>query len=503
MIKVFSSAQIREIDKYTIDNEPIKSIDLMDRAAMTVCDLITNKFNIKNRFCIVAGPGNNGGDGLVIARLLLTARYKVDVFSLNFTKSLSADCETNLNRLTKAFPKSVHEINTASELQIIENSIIVDAIFGSGLSRKTEGKFAQVIKKINNSGNFVLSIDIPSGLFGEDNTSNNGTIVEADMTYTIQIPPLSSMFAENARYFGKMEIVPIGLSQHAIDKTKTDFYITENSDIKKILKLRKRFDHKGNYGHALLIAGKYGTAGAAVLASKACLRSGVGLLTVHVPGKIADIIQISVPEAMLEVDYHEELFTEQTKCEKYSAIGIGPGIGTDGETVKGLKYLLKNSDLPLVIDADGLNILSCINNFKSLLKPGTIITPHPKEFERLFGSFKNTYHKIKFMQEFSFETGVIVVLKGGYTIISLPDKRLFFNTGGNPGMATGGSGDVLTGIIASFLAQSYSPEEAALASVFVHSKAGDIASAKFGQISLIASDIVDCLPEAFKLYINF
>ncbi len=499
MVKIFTSSQVRDIDKYTIDNEPVESIELMERAAQELFLSIYSNIGFKdNKFVIIAGCGNNGGDGLAIARLMYQQSIDFEAYFCAFSENISKDCSTNLQRLKEKCSDKIKIISRADQLVISKNTLIIDCLFGSGLTRPVNGQFAAIIEKINKSENTVIAIDIPSGLFGEDNTNNDGTIINADYTFTIQFPPLSSLFAENDKYYGKLVVVPIGLSQIAIDETETEFFITEANDIISVIKKRNRFDHKGVFGHALIIAGQFSRAGAAVLASKACLRSGVGLLTVHVPQKISDIMQISVPEAMLEVDSCDTVFSDIKNFEKYSAIGIGPGLGTDTKTVSAFLNLIKNTNLPLVIDADGLNILSEVKNIKKILKPGTILTPHPKEFERLFGKFGNSYLRVKFMQQFSAETGVIIILKGGYTTISLPDKRVFFNIGGNPGMATGGSGDVLTGIIASFLAQSYTPAAAALSGVFIHSKAGDLAAEKYGLISMIASDLVDCLPDAFK-----
>ncbi|HOZ30900.1 MAG TPA: NAD(P)H-hydrate dehydratase [Bacteroidales bacterium] len=499
MTKIFTSSQVRAIDKYSIDNEPVESIDLMERAAKELFLSIYDNIGFEDRkFVIVAGCGNNGGDGLAIARLLYQQAVDVEAYFCDFSENISNNCKVNLERLKNLCPKNIKILTKPNDLIIPENVIILDCLFGSGLSKPVGGKFAEIIHKINKSENTVIAIDIPSGLFGEDNSYNDGEIIEADYTFTIQFPPISSMFGENDKYYGKMFIVPIGLSHIAIENTETDYFIPDIDYIRQTVKKRKRFDHKGNFGHALLIAGKYCSAGAAVLASKSCIRSGVGLLTVHVPKNLVDILQISVPEAMIEKDQDDNIFTGTNLQSKCTAVGLGPGIGTDKETIIGLKKLLKNTDLPIVIDADGLNILSRIKNFMTLLKSGTILTPHPKEFERLFGKFDNSFQKMKFMQDFSFKTGVIIVLKGGISIISLPDKRIFFNTGGNPGMATGGSGDVLTGIITSFLAQSYKPEDAALVSVYVHSKSGDCAAEKYRQISMIASDIIECLPEVFK-----
>jgi NAD(P)H-hydrate epimerase len=293
--------------------------------------------------------------------------------------------------------------------------------------------------------------------------------------------------------------VPIGWSKEAIEQTKSEYFISDISYAKSKLKKRNRFDHKGTFGHAFIVSGSYGKGGAAVLCSKACIKSGAGLVTTHIPVKLADVLQISIPEVMLEIDKNENCFTSinNSVANNYSSVGIGPGLGTNTETKKAVTSFLKNNNLPIVIDADALNILAITENFKDLLKFGTILTPHPKEFERLFGKFKNTFEKIKFMQKFSKGTGIIIVLKGGITTISLPDGKIFFNTGGNPGMATAGSGDVLTGIITSFLAQGYSPDISAIMGVFIHSFAGDTAKNECGENALTASDIINNLHKAF------
>lgn len=496
-MKLFKSSQIQEIDKYTIENEPIASFDLMERAAKAVFEEIVKVFSKEFNFCVIAGPGNNGGDGLVIARLLLIAGYSVKVFYLRFTKSISEDCNLNLNRLKESFPNSVAEINLVKDLKIDDNTVLIDAIFGSGLTRRIDGDFAIVIDKINNSGNIVLSVDIPSGLFGEDNSKNDGAIVKSDFTYALEFPSISMMFAENFKYFGDVKIVPIGLSREAIDNTVSDFYLIQNDYVVKNWKLRNRFDHKGIFGHLLILAGSFGKAGAATLAAKAAIKSGAGLVTAHLPGKLIDIMQISVPEVMVSIDACDEYISTIENYDNYSAIGLGPGLGTNAETARMLSKLIEKCELPIIIDADGLNLIAKNKRLLKKLKSGTILTPHPKEFERLFGKFENTWQKIEFMRKFSSENSVIIVLKGGITTISLPDGRVFFNNVGNPGMATAGSGDVLTGIIASLLAQNYSSENAAIIGVYLHARAGDVAKNKNGEMSLTASDIINCLSDNF------
>ncbi|MDD4216809.1 MAG: NAD(P)H-hydrate dehydratase [Bacteroidales bacterium] len=496
-MKIFKSSQVREIDKHTIKNEPITSINLMERAAKTVFERITSLGHGFPKFCVVVGPGNNGGDGLVIARLLLENNYDVDVFVCRFTKSMSQDCSENLKRLKKLNKDIVHQISESTEMIMSDDAIIIDAIFGSGLTRETSGEFAKVINKINNSGNTVLAVDMPSGLFGEDNTNNNGAIVQANITYALQFPSIAMMFAENHKFFGDVVTVPIGLSLDAIKSTQSNYYITDKEFVSANFKKRTRFDHKGNFGHLLLIAGSYGKAGAAVLTAKAALKSGAGLITAHLPAKLVDIMQISVPEVMISIDNNEKYCSNIENIFKYNAVGIGPGLDTKIVSKDLLVSLLKVCKSPVVIDADALNVLSGMKFFLKLIKPETILTPHPKEFERLFGKFDNSWQKIEFMQKTSVEKSIVIILKGGITAISLPNGRVFFNTDGNPGMATGGSGDVLTGVIASFLAQGYSSEMAAILGVYFHSKAGDFAKQKVGEMALSASDIINNLSQVF------
>ncbi len=497
-MKLFKSQQIRQIDKYTIENEPISSINLMERAATAIFNDIVNEFDKSYEFCVIAGPGNNGGDGLVNARLLLDAGYNVSAYLCKFTDSISPDCKTNYDRLINIYPESVNEICKSADLEISENTIIIDAIFGSGLARVVGGEFKKVIDKINNSNNVILSIDIPSGLFGEDNSKNNGAIVKANKTFALEFPSISMMFAENSHFSGNVIIVPIGLSVDAINNTYSDFYVIDSEIIHENFNVRGRFEHKGNFGHLLLIAGSYGKAGAAVLAAKAAVKSGSGLVTAHLPAKLVDIMQISIPEVMISIDRHTEYCSGVENLFKYDTIGIGPGLDTKNVSKQLLLNLLKMVKIPIILDADALNILSNILNFVDLLPSGTIITPHPKEFERLFGKFENTWQKIEFMKKISVEKSIIIVLKGGITCITIPDGRVFFNTAGNPGMATGGSGDVLTGVIASLLAQGYNPEVAAVLGVNFHARAGDLAKQKHGEMALIASDIIDSLGYAFN-----
>ncbi len=382
---------------------------------------------------------------------------------------------------------------------ISTDDVIIDAIFGSGLTRPAEGLAAGIIKEINRTEALKISIDMPSGLFGEDNSMNNPeAIVRADYTLCFQFPRLSFMFAENFRYTGEWFTLPIGLHNNAIRDTRSPFILLGNSDVLPLLKKRKRFDHKGSFGHGLLVAGSSGKIGACILGAGAALRSGIGLLTCHIPFCGALVMPGAIPEAMIRPDRSTEYVSDIGNTDHFSAVGAGPGLGTGAETQNAIQQLLKNCRRPVVLDADALNILSMHKDWLSLLQPDTILTPHPKEFERLAGSTDNGFARLDRQLAFSREHNCIVILKGAFTSITTSDGTVFFNSTGNPGMATAGSGDVLTGILLSLLAQGLTPVNAAVAGVYLHGLAGDIAAAESSFESLIASDIINCLGKAFN-----
>ncbi len=500
-MKLFTTSQIREIDEYTIKHEPVASIDLMERAATVCVSWLSEKFDSNTQLFIFAGPGNNGGDGWAIARLLAGKGYlHIRFFLLNISSSLSHDAAINRERLIQQNIVQIGLINSPDDFPVInEEAVVIDALFGSGLSRPLAGIAAALVKHINKAHCQVISVDIPSGLMGEDNTENDhDTIIRADHTLSFQFPKIAFFFAENENYTGRWHILDIGLHNEAIENIKTPYFYLEEKDIRNFIRPRKKFSHKGTFGHALLIAGSYGMMGAAVLAAKACLRTGAGLVSAHIPARGYEIIQTSIPEAIVSIDPSEICFSQVPDLIPYNAIGIGPGIGTHSPTLKALKELLTSCTRPAVIDADALNLISVNKDLIKLIPKNSILTPHPKEFERLAGKSISGYDRLKKQTEFSEKHQLIVVVKGAHTTISLPDGRCYFNSTGNPGMATGGSGDVLTGIITSLLAQGYAPTEAAMAGVFLHGLAGDIAAFKYGHEALIASDIIACIGEAFQ-----
>lgn len=502
MTKLFTSAQIRKIDAFTIENEPVCSIDLMERAASSISIWITGRFPKTTSFILFAGPGNNGGDTYALARLLyLNGFRKLSVFSVQVSSQISPDSAVNRKRLIEQTEIPVKEILSEKNFPILdEDDIILDGLFGSGLSRPLEGLPAKLVQFLNNSPSDIIAIDIPSGLFGEDNKNNiSENIVKAQYTLTFQFPKLSFFFPENDDYVGEWHILEIGLHKDFISHEPTPYNYISPDDMRNRLLGRKKFSHKGNYGHALLIAGSYGMMGAAILSARAAVRAGTGLLTTHIPRIGVDVIQQSIPESLVSIDSSETQFSHYPQLNNYTAIGIGPGIGKDPRTKEGLMELLQEVYMPLVIDADGLNLLSTIHEWKEKLPEQTILTPHPKEFERLFGVFNDSYARLQAQINFSKKQKCIVVLKGAHTCITSPDGNVWFNMTGNPGMAKGGSGDVLTGLILGLLAQKYSATDAAMLAVYLHGVAGDISAQQSGQHAMTPSDIIDNIGKAFNV----
>ena len=498
-MKLFTVEQIRQGDAYTIANEPVSSSGLMERAAGKAATWISNHYPAPTRFKIFAGTGNNGGDGLVIARLLAGQEYNVEVFIARLGSHESDDFTNNLHNLNSIKTIPVHELSEQGELpQIDSETIIIDSLFGSGLTKPLQGFAAGLVQHLNNSISEIISIDMPSGLFGEDNSNNERDhIIKATFTLTFQFPKLAFFFSENEKYTGKWYVLPVDIHPEYIESTPSKYYYLSEEDILPLLKPRRKFAHKKNFGHALIVAGSYGKMGAAVLSSRACLKTGVGLLTAHVPSFGYEIIQSTVPEAMASIDIYNKVITNIPLNENFNAIGIGPGIGKSQKTQEALKDLFHNTRVPLVIDADAINIVADNKEWINKIVSDCIFTPHPKEFERLSGVSKDSYTRLQLQVDFAVKYNLILVVKGAYTSITTPDGTCFFNSTGNPGMATGGSGDVLTGMILSLVAQGYSAVESALLGVYLHGLAGDIASAELGEESVTAGDIVDYISNAY------
>jgi ADP-dependent NAD(P)H-hydrate dehydratase / NAD(P)H-hydrate epimerase len=500
-MKIFRSNQIRGIDNYTIEHEPVSSLDLMERASSKLFEWFSRNLERSRRILIFIGPGNNGADGLVLARLLIRNDYKPELYYIHFTEKTTEEWKINFGRVSGYKELKFIDLIRTDQFPIVSSDdIIVDAIFGSGLKRPLDELPALIVNKINSTDCIVVSVDMPSGLLGEDNSGNTDkNIIKADYTLSFQVPKLSFLFPENYTYTGKWEILPIGLHPVALRETSTPFYFLEKKEISPLLLKRSKFAHKGNFGHGLLVAGSNGKMGAAILSAKAALRTGIGLITCHIPYSGNNIVQTALPEAMVQNDKSELIITEIINYEVFNAVAIGPGIGTGQATQEAFKRFLSQYHGPVVIDADAINILAINKEWIKYLKENTILTPHIKEFERLTGPSANSFERLKLQIEFSVRHKCIVVLKGAHTSISMTDGRVFFNSTGNPGMATAGSGDVLTGILISLIAQGYSTENASLIGVYLHGLSGDIASGKSCCESVIASDIVDNIGMAFNV----
>ena len=498
-LKLFTSEQIRRWDAATISDLNLNSADLMETAAAACVEwLLAHKQAVKC-FHIFCGPGNNGGDGLAIARLLAEKGKSVKVYIIQVSFDFSDDFKSNEQRLRHQNKIAINTISDTDQLpQLNDGDCIIDAIFGTGLSRPADGLAEACIQYINHSDAKVVAIDLPSGLYADRVSPEQAIVIKAHDTLSFQVPKLAFLHAENEMYCGLWHVLNIGLSSEFYASEKTDVFILDKLYIRSLLKHRSKFAHKGQFGHALLLAGSYGKMGAAVLAASAALRSGLGLLSVHAPRCGDVILQTAVPEAMLTPDEHEHVISAVGNMSVYDAIGLGPGIGTSEETDYALEELLKQADKPMVIDADAINLLAMDPELLGLLPNGSVLTPHPKEFERLAGKSANSFERHKRQIEFAMQHGVYVLLKGAYSCLTTPEGISYYNNSGNPGMAKGGSGDVLTGLITGLLAQAYTPLEAALIGVYVHGLAGDIAAEKHCMTGMKTGDIVESLPEAFR-----
>ncbi len=490
-MKLLNAEQIRQWDQFTIQHEPISSIDLMERAAMECTKWLLEKEFADNPVKIFCGKGNNGGDGLAIARQLIDNDIAPSIYILEFGHLGTADFQMNLQRLHQ-LTTNIHFIQSEALFPAIDkDDVVIDALYGSGVNRPLEGITAELVQHINRSTATIISIDLPSGMF-LDKSSKHHPVIKAHHTLTFQLAKLCLVTAENADRFGEVHVLDIKLHPGFEANITTNLFFIQNQDIRPVYKPRNEFTHKGKFGHALLIAGSEGKTGAAILAAEACLRSGVGLLTVHTLSPEITAFNLRLPEAMTISG--KEL--SAADLSKFSAIGIGPGLGTNEFAL----YLLTTaieSNIPLVIDADGLNLLSENKDFLQQLPANTILTPHPKEFDRLFGEQENEFKRFDKAIEVSQKMNSVIVLKGHHTLIASGGNG-YFNSTGNAGLAKGGSGDTLTGIITAFVAQKYSAEHAAMLGVYLHGLAADIALLHHSKESLLASDVSKYLGRAFK-----
>lgn len=492
-MKILSAELIKKWDQYTIGKQGISSLDLMEKASNKIVNWICeNPVAEKFSFAIFCGKGNNGGDGLAIARLLKARNCNVNTFLVQ-ADSYSLDCKQNQLRLKNDF----NIIESKEDFPLLDdNTIVIDALFGIGINDQLSGINKELVDFINTQNKVVISIDVPSGLYIDTSTPKENSVIEADYTLTFEVPKLAFLVPENAYYVGQFEILNIDLD--TTFDTESNYFYTEYSSILPLFKQRKKFAHKGNFGHALLIAGSLGKMGAAQLCSHSALRVGTGLVTVHAPKQGLSILQTNIPEAMVSVDKSEEHLTEIPELDNYTAIGVGPGLGQYTDSELALENLILETTVPLIVDADAINLLANNKYVIQRVPKNSIYTPHLKEFERLVGNCLNSFERLEKAQEFCMYYKVFMVLKGAYSAIITPKGEIHFNSTGNSGMATAGSGDVLTGIITGLVAQGYSSFEASLLGVYIHGFAGDQAANELGEECLLASDIIKHLSSFFK-----
>jgi len=470
MRTLLTSAQMRSADQFTIANKPIASIDLMEKAARAFVQcFLRDEFDATKSVAIFCGKGNNGGDGLAIAHLLMANGYEnIKVYIVNFSKKQSDDFTINLQRIDESRCKKV-VINQPSDLKSLKADLVIDAILGSGLNKALTGDYEELVQFINKQHKKVYAVDVPTGFFSEGKLPEVYNGIKAYKTISFQRPKINFFFPESAAATEKFEVVEIELNELFIQKQEADFYLTDESDIQKKLQPRKLFSHKGTYGHALIIAGNTDTMGAALLSSMACLHTGAGLTTACIPQSGLIALNTSLPEVMA---LPRDEYTRIENPKKYQAIAIGPGLGTNPENEKLLESLIL-ANQPLVIDADALNILGERPDLIDKLVPNTILTPHVKEFDRLFGEHDSWWDRVQSAKEKAKRLKIVIVLKNQYTFICLPTGKVLINLTGHPAMAQGGMGDILTGIIAGFVAQRYSATDAAILACYIHGKAGD------------------------------
>ncbi len=489
-MKILSASQIKEADRLTLEKQEISSVDLMERAATMVFNEIHRRLQgVQIPIKIFCGIGNNGGDGLVIGRLLIDSGYDVTIYVVNYSDQRSQEFLVNYDRIknmTKKWPVLLK--SEADFPEISYGDFVVDAIFGVGLNRPLVEWVANLVKHINNSKAFVLAVDMPSGLMADAAVEDKESIIRANFTITFQAPKMAFYMPETAPFVGELQVIDIALDREFLQNTPGSAQLISKPEAKALYKPRNKFSHKGTYGHALIIGGSYGKIGSVSLTALAALRAGAGLVSIYAPKCGYDILQTLVPEAMVLTDPHLEILSSIDFDLDPEVIGFGIGVGTKEETVTAFEGLLKQYKKPMVIDADGLNILSKNVEFLKLLPEGSVLTPHPKELERLIGKWKDDFDKLEKIKDFTTKYKIILVLKGAYTF-TVTSENIFINTSGNPGMATAGSGDVLTGVITALIGQGYEPLQAAVLGVYLHGKAGDLAAAELSYESTLAGDI--------------
>ncbi len=492
-MKILTAKQIKDCDSKTIE-KGITSVNLMEKAAKACVDWIDIHFRTMNKFFIFCGHGNNGGDGFAIARMLYEKGFDVEVFIDDDIREFSPDAEINFKRIKQ---NSGIEIKNFSEFSTLSNekAVIIDAIFGNGLNRKLSENIKNIVKKLNQTKIKKISIDIPTGLFADKIIEKDVAVFKADCTLTFQFYKKSFLHPETGKFCGKIEVLNIGLDEDFIEKAKTDYFVIDENLIKDIYKTREDFSNKGAYGKSILVGGSYGKIGAILMSTLSALRTGSGLTFTNAPECGNFILQSQVPEAMF-IGFGEK-YIEKIKIEEKVVYGIGPGLGKERQTQKALFDFLENYDQPIILDADALNILAENEKIDSIPK-NSVITPHPLEFERLFGKTENSFERLELAREKAEELQIFIILKDHHTAVVTPDKKVYYNITGNSGMAKGGSGDILTGILTSLISQKYDIEKACIFGVWLHGKAGDLAAKEFSKEAMLPTDLINKIGEVFN-----
>ncbi|MBP3738152.1 MAG: NAD(P)H-hydrate dehydratase [Muribaculaceae bacterium] len=498
-MKIFTTEGIRHICSKAIEREGMSMLDLMERAAESVTYELMSRWRISQRFVFFAGPGDNGGDALAVARLMRQQGYYPEVYLFNIKSSqMSPCCATNRDRLQELDGVEFVEVTgTFTPPELGPDDVVIDGLFGSGLTSPLKGGYTSLVQYINNSEAYVVSLDIPSGLFGEWNMGTDSrNIIRADLTLTYQFNRLAFFFAENAQYLGQVKVLDMELTLEGVGNTPTDFYLIEGNDVQQVLKRPDKFCNKYDNGAVLMVAGSYGMMGAAVLAARGAMRSGAGIVTVHTPLCGYEILQSSIPEVIVEPDSDRLITKSIPMNHQYSVVALGPGMGTNPETVDAIDQFIKTFRRPCLLDADALNCIAMRQQLIRLIPHGSVLTPHASEFDRLFGVHQSDEERLKKAIDVSKLYEITIVLKGHYTMTVRPDGKVYINSSGNAGMATAGSGDVLTGVIASLIAQGNAPDWSVVAGVYLHGVAGDIAAREHGTWGVMASDIADNMGRA-------
>lgn len=505
-MKIFTTEGMRNICIKAVEHEGISMLELTERAAESIVYELVSRWRITQRFVVFAGPGDNGGDALAVARLLAQQGYHPEVYLFNIRTAahLSACCMANRDRILEQEGLEFIEVtDTFNPPELGPDDVVIDGLFGSGLRSPLRGGYTALVQYINNSDAYVVSIDMPSGLFGEWNSgTDTRNIICANLTLAYQFHRLSFFFAENEQFLGEVKVLDMDLDTDEAMTTPTDFYLIEPDDVQRTLKPKDKFSNKYDNGAILMVAGSYGMMGAAVLTARAAMRAGAGLVTVHAPRCGYEVMQTAVPEVIFEPDANQIVTTAIDIHHSYSVVAMGPGIGTSDETLEAVDKFLKGFKKPCLLDADALN---CIARRPMLIKSipkGSVLTPHSGEFDRLFGVHQTDEQRLKKAIDVSKLYEITIVLKGRYTMTVRPDGKVYINSSGNPGMATAGSGDVLTGVIASLIAQGNAPDMSVVMGVYLHGLAGDLAAQKQGMWGLMASDIIDNLGKAINRVVN-